>query len=173
MTILDETNPLDTNLVGEADDHIRTAKSTIADLLKKGHCLAASSDTVNDGHLKFGERVKDDYDCSTDVELDFSKGITMHFLTLEADISVTFGDPPDVGDGTTPYDGFGFVVIAKQTTGGHDITWPSAIKWVNGADPYQNTAATAETHYSFYTVCGGLGDNGAGWYGMVIGDFNV
>lgn len=169
-TVLEENTPLNTNLAGEQDDHMRAMKTAIKTLFEKGHILSDPADEDVDGQLKFGERVNEPAYAST-VTLDLSDG-TIHVITLTGDCTLAFSDPPDDGLGD-PVDGFGFVLIVKQdATGGRDATWPESVLWVNGIDAYQNTDANAETHYSFYTVNGSAGASIA-WYGSVIGDFNV
>lgn len=172
-TVLDENNPLNTNLAGEQDDHMRAMKIAVKTLFEKGHFLSDPQDASVDGQLKFGERVATPTYASS-VTLDLSDGTiqVVQCTSAVGDCTLTFSDPPDDGLGD-PVDGFGFVLIVKQDgTGGRDVTWPASVLWVNGADPYQNTDANAETHYSFYTVTGSAGASIV-WYGMVIGDFNV
>lgn len=166
-TRIGEGTPLDTHLVGEMDDRMRELKAAILELFQIGHYVEDPEDDTIDGQLKFGERVNSPTYDST-ISIDMDKG-TIHVITLTGDATLTFGDPPDDGFGD-PVLGFGFVLIVKQDDdGGHEITWPSSVMWINGvSDDLVNTSGSAETHFSFYTV-----DGGTNWYGATIGDFNV
>lgn len=171
-TVLGEDTPLNTNLAGEQDDHMRAMKTAVKTLFEKGHILSDPADATVDGQLKFGERVNAPAYASS-VTLDLSDG-TIHVLSLTGDCTLAFSNPPDNGLGS-PVNGFGFTLIVKQTSagGGDTVTFPSAIMWLNNVEPSLNTDEGAETHYSFYTINAGVGSNGSGWYGFCSGYYNV
>ena len=109
-------------------------------------------------------------------------------VTLTEDVTtLTISNPPDRSFGVLLEDGSGvllledasillqegsdvvgsIVFIAKQDgTGGHDITWPSNIKWEtdSGSSPAQTTVGNAIDIYWIFTT-----DGGTTWFGVVLG----
>ena len=166
-TVFRKTIPTDQDFIGEGDDDIRDLKTAMELAFSYGHFVEDDEDVdydaTRDCQLKFGERIGE-YAHSGDIEIDMSKG-TIHVLELTNNATLSFGDPPDNGvDG--PVMGFGFVlVVVQDATGGRTITWPSSgLRWTNDGMPILATAANEETHFSFYTI-----DGGVSWYGTMIG----
>lgn len=172
MTILDESNPTNTSLVGEGDDHIRNIKSLVADLFKVGHILAdSSSGSDDDGQLKFGERVVSQTVSSTaTVTLDLTGG-TLFVIEAGADITVTFSDPPDGESEGVPVSGFGMTLIVKKTVAEAtelEYTFSNVSYWAYGSEPTVNQTQNSFMVFHFFTY-----DAGTTWFGVIGGEFNV
>lgn len=92
-------------------------------------------------------------------DIDLSTGT--HFsITLSADTTVTFSNPPSSGVA------FAFTVTqAQQNLDGnytiYKITWPSSVKWDSGIIP---KGFHSETTYVFLTV-----DGGTTYYAKAVG----
>jgi len=60
------------------------------------------------------------------------------------------------------------LIVAQDSTGGYEITWPASVKWAGGLEPTQTTDASAIDVYTFITT-----DAGTTWYGFQAGaDFS-
>lgn len=56
------------------------------------------------------------------------------------------------------------LVLKQDATGGRTITWPTAVKWPDGASPALSTAANAVNIVTMFTV-----DQGTNWYAFLSG----
>jgi len=62
--------------------------------------------------------------------------------------------------------GNSFLLIVEQdTTGGHTLSWPSAVEWAGGSAPGVSTNADDTHVFSFVSP-----DGGSTWYGFLAGE---
>lgn len=81
--------------------------------------------------------------------------------TLTANTSITFSNAP-----VSSAEAYGMTVEIIQDSGGsgYTVTWPSSVKWPNGAEPALSTTANYKDIFVLYTR-----DTGTTWYGFLAG----
>lgn len=87
----------------------------------------------------------------------------VHNVTLTADCTFTFSNPP--ASGTS---GSFTLFLNQDATGSRTVTWPGSVKWAGGTAPTLTTTASRTDILVFTTI-----DGGTIWYGAVSGqDFS-
>lgn len=80
-------------------------------------------------------------------------------LTLSADCTLTFSNPPASGRAGS------FTLIVRQDgTGGWELTYPASVVWAGGTEPTLSSAISAVDILTFMTL-----DNGTTWFGFLAG----
>lgn len=99
---------------------------------------------------------------SGSVSVDFANG-NVHELTLTGNITtLTLSNPPASGES-----GNLTLILKQDATGSRTVTWPAAVKWVNGGTaPTLSTAASSVDMVSMFTV-----DGGTTYYATAMLDF--
>jgi hypothetical protein len=87
----------------------------------------------------------------------------VHNITLTANCTLTFSNPPASGTSGT------FALFLNQdAVGSRTVTWPASVKWAGGTAPTLTTTASRTDILVFTTI-----DAGTIWYGAVSGqDFS-
>lgn len=121
--------------------------------------IATIGDELTDKNLtNYSETVETDTDSGAAHTIDLSDG-NVHTLTLTAECTLTFSNPPDSGKA-----GSFTLVLTQDGSGGHSVVWPDTVLWAGGAAPELSTDADAVDVLTFFTT-----DAGTSWYGFLSG----
>jgi hypothetical protein len=121
--------------------------------------IAMADNLVTRPVLKdIGETVSTNATSGAAATIDLANG-NIHDLTLTANCTLTFSNPPASGTSGT------FTLFLNQdATGSRTVTWPASVKWAGGTAPTLTTTASRSDILVFTTI-----DAGTIWYGAVSG----
>lgn len=118
----------------------------------------------SNGDVNFNEEVtaksyNETYVSLSGTTVDFETGNVFRRV-LAANETLTFSNLPASGTA------YGFVIEIVQDSGGnaYNVTWPSNVRWPNGATPSLSTAANAVDVFTLYSH-----DGGTNIYGFLAG----
>ncbi len=85
------------------------------------------------------------------IDLNTGDQASVFKLTLSANTTLTFTNPPPTPNGET----FSFVLmVANDGTSGRALTFANSIKWAGGILPPRNTSANSVSIWSFFIESG-------------------
>lgn len=121
--------------------------------------VSCADNVVSRPELKdYAETLNTNSTSGSTPSIDLQNG-NVHDVTLSANATFTFSNPPASGKGGS------FTLILRQDgTGGRTVTWPASVDWAGGAAPTLTTAASSVDILTFMTVNGGTT-----WYGFLAG----
>jgi hypothetical protein len=106
----------------------------------------------------YAESVSTNATSSTAATINLENG-NVHDLTLTANCTLTFSNPPATGKAGS------FTLILRQdATGSRTVTWPASVKWSGGTAPTLTTTASGIDILTFTSV-----DGGTVWFGFSAG----
>jgi len=106
----------------------------------------------------YAEEVATDTSSGAAHTIDLTTG-NVHDVTLTANCTFTFSNPPASGDAGS------FTLILRQDgTGSRAVTWPASVDWPAATAPKLTATASAVDILTFVTL-----DGGTTWFGMLAG----
>jgi hypothetical protein len=142
-----------------ANTTARLAAGSSNQLLVISSGVPAWTDVLTSKELKdYSETVSTNATSGIAATIDLDNG-NVHDLTLTANCTLTFSNPPATGKAGS------FTLILRQdATGSRTVTWPASVKWSGGTAPTLTTTASGIDILTFTTL-----DAGTAWFGFTAG----